>query len=440
MTQQRKKLGLLTLTSLVAGNMIGSGVFILPADLARIGSVSLLSWGFTALGAFLLALVFSKMGSLIPKTGGPYAYVEAGFGEYLGFQTAFTYWVAVWIGNCGVTVALMGYLMVFIPQLSNQYIETCVAISTIWLLTMINLKGVATVGKVQFITTILKLLPLLAVAIFGWFYFHPEYITNNFNVTGGSNLKAFSHASTLTLWAFIGVESATVPAGSVENPSRNIPLATLFGTLIAMILYVASSTAIMGMVPAEVLANSASPFASAAKVIFGQWGSWIIAAGAIISSFGGLNGWILIQGQIAMAASDDKLFPKIFSKRNKAGVPYWSLIITSVLMSILLLSTSNPNLVNQFQLIILIAASATLVIYFYSAISQIIILCKMNYQLKPKDIGHIVIALLGASYAFWAFLGGGKDIVFYVMILLFCSLPLYAITAWQRKNYKLQQP
>lgn len=434
MTQQRKKLGLMTLTSLVAGNMIGSGVFILPADLARVGSISLLSWGFTALGAFLLALVFSKMGSLIPKTGGPYAYVEAGFGEYLGFQTAFTYWMAVWIGNCGVAVALMGYLMVFFPQLGNQYIETFVAISIIWLLTYVNLRGVATAGKVQFVTTVLKLLPLLAIAIFGWFHFHPEYLTNHFNITGASNLKAFSHSATLTLWAFIGVESATVPAGSVENPTRNIPLATLFGTLVAMVLYVSSSTAIMGMVPAEILANSASPFAAASKVIFGQWGSWIIALGAIVSSFGGLNGWILIQGQIAMAASDDKLFPKVFSKRNKAGVPYWSLIITSVLMSLLLISTSNPNLVNQFQLIILIAASATLVIYLYSAISQVIILCKINNKLKLSDIGHIIIALLGACYAFWAFLGGGKDIVFYVMILLFCSLPLYAITVWQRKS------
>lgn len=435
MTNKQKKLGLLTLTSLVAGNMIGSGVFILPADLARVGSISLLSWVFTALGAFLLALVFSKMSNVIPKTGGPYAYVESSFGEFLGFQTAYTYWVAVWVGNCGVATALMGYLTVFFPQLTDPHLETAVIIGVVWLLTAVNVKGVGTAGVVQLITTILKLLPLLAVAIFGWIYFHPEYLTNSFNVTGHSNFSAFSHAATLTLWAFVGVESATVPAGSVDRPARNIPLATLFGTLIAAVLYMASSTAIMGMVPASVLVNSASPFAAAAKVLFGSWGGWIIAAGAVISCFGGLNGWILVQGQIAMAAADDNLFPRLFSMRNKAGVPVWSLIITSTLMSLMLLFSSDPNLVDQFQFIILIAASVTLIAYFYTSIAQMLWLVRRGLKDKINKV-HLSIALLAGIYAFWAFFGSGKDIIFYVMMLLFSSFPLYAVVVWRKRKKK----
>lgn len=430
---KQQKLGLIPLTALVTGNMIGSGVFILPADLARVGSISLLSWGFTALGAFLLALVFSKMSSVIPKTGGPYPYAESSFGEFMGFQTAYTYWIAVWVGNAGVALALMGYLRVFFPSLADPSINISVVIGIIWLLTLINITGVRSVGTVQVITTIFKLLPLFAIAILGWNYFHPDYLTDFFNITAHSNFSAFSHAATLTMWAFVGVESATIPAAATENPQRNIPLATLLGTLIAAALYVASSTVVMGMVPATDLANSPSPFAAAAKIIFGAWGEWLIAAGAVISCFGGLNGWILVQSQIAMAAADDNLFPRLFAKRNKAGMPIWSLIITSILMSVLLFLTNSPNLVDQLQLLLLIAVTGTLVAYFYTAIAEIVWLGRHDRHSKSTK-WHVIIALCAAIYSAWALFGSGKETVFYVTMLLFSSVPLYALVAWAKKR------
>jgi len=432
-TTAPQKLGLLSLTALVAGNMIGSGVFILPADLARVGSISLLSWIFTAGGAFLLALVFSKMSSFIPKAGGPYAYAESSFGEFIGFQTAYTYWVAVWVGNAGITVALIGYLRVFFPQLVDVSLGITVAIAIVLLLTLVNLTGVRSAGAVQVITTVFKLLPLLAVATLGWGYFHPEYITQNFNVANQSNFSAFSHAATLTLWAFIGVESATVPAGAVHNPTRNIPLATLLGTMIAATLYIACSTAVMGMIPTSELVNSTSPFAATAKIIFGPWGEWLVAAGAVISCFGCLNGWILIQGQVAMAAADERLFPTLFAKRNKANVPVWSLIITSTLLCMMLLLTSAPNLVDQFQLIILVAATTTLIAYFYTAMAEAVWLIRHGLQDKSSKI-HLVIALLAGVYALWALLGSGKDIIFNVMMLFLSSFPLYALMMWLRQR------
>ena len=332
----------------------------------------------------------------------------------------------------------MGYLIVFFPQLTNPHLETITIIAILWLFTTINIRGIGFVAVVQSVTTILKLMPLIAVATLGWIYFHPEYLTHSFNITGKSHFSAFSYASTLTLWAFIGVESATVPAGSVESPQRNIPLATLFGTLIAVILYVASSTVVMGMVPTSVLVNSVSPFAAAAKMIFGEWGSWIIAAGAVISCAGGLNGWILVQGQIAMAAADDHLFPRVFSIRNKAGVPVWSLVITSILMSFLLFFTSNPNLVSQFQLIILIASSATLIAYFYTSAAQIILLVNQGTKKNISKI-HLVIASLAGVYSFWALFGSGQNIIFYVMMLLLSSFPLYAIAVWRKRNIAQNQ-
>ncbi|MCK4608340.1 MAG: amino acid permease [Gammaproteobacteria bacterium] len=421
------------LTALVAGNMIGSGVFLLPASLASIGSISLFSWVLTAIGAFALAIVFARMSLVIPKSGGPYAYAQAGFGDFIGFQTAYNYWIAIWVGNAAIAIAMVGYLAVFFPTFHNPVIGCWVAIIAIWLLTIVNIIGVRSAGLMALVTTILKLVPILLIGIFGWWYFHPEYLTNSFNISHHSNFSAVSYAATLTLWAFIGVESATVPAGNVDNPRRNIPLATLLGTLIAAVAYIASSTAIMGMIPADVLAQSTSPFAAAAAIIFGHWGSWLIAAGAAISCFGCLNGWVLLQGQVPMAAADDKLFPQIFAKRNRAGVPAWGLIITAILITALLFFTISPNLIKQFEIIILIAALTSLIPYLYTAIASIITM-RQNPKITKSDIFQIIVALIAGLYAFWAMFGSGKEIIFYGSMLVFLSVPLYGWVIWQKEG------
>lgn len=429
--KKKDKLGLVALTALVAGNMIGSGVFMLPSELARVGSITLFSWAFTAAGAFFLALVFSKMSHVIPKTGGPYAYAHEGFGDFIGFQTAYSYWIAVLIGNAGVAIALIGYLHVFFPILANPAIATTTAIVAIWLFTLVNITGMRTVGLIQLITTILKFVPLLVVGLIGWWYFHPEYLTASFNVTDKSHLSAFTYGATLTLWAFIGVESASVPADSVENPKRNIPLATLFGTIIAAATYMISAAAIMGILPASELANSPSPFAAAAKVIFGSFGEWIVAGGATISCLGALNGWILIQGQITMAIAEDNLFPKIFAKRNRFNVPALGIIIGSILITGLLLLASAPNLVDEFQFIILNAAVFSLLAYLYTSIAEIILLRKK--EVDVKNTANLIIASLAALYSFWAIIGSGKDTIFLFTIMLLTSIIFYAIMKWEVK-------
>jgi basic amino acid/polyamine antiporter, APA family len=424
--EEEKKLGIVSLTALVTGNMIGSGIFLLPSAMARLGSMSLLSWVFTSVGSLFLAFVFSRMSTMIPKTGGPYAYAHAGLGNVLGFQTAYCYWLNAWIGNAAITVAGMGYLSVFFPILSNPMIACLAGICFVWLFTMINLNGVHTAGIVQVITTILKLLPIVFIALLGWFFFHAEYITKSWNVATPaiSNFDLITQGATLTLWAFIGLESATVPAASVKNPTRTIPIATVLGMSIAAVAYIASSVAIMGMVPNEMLQNSVFPFADAAEVIFGTWGKWLIAAGAAISCLGCLNGWILVQGQIPMAAADDNLFLKIFGRRNKKGVPSYALIITSALISVLLILTISPDLVKQFKLIILIATLATLIPYLYTPVSEVILLMKGDYPFSRKAIFVAIIAII---YAFWAIWGAGTDVLSYGALLLLSSIPLYLL-------------
>lgn len=433
MSNENRKLGLFMLIALVTGNMVGSGLFMLPVEIARIGSIGILSWIFTSFGAFALALVFAKMSLLIPKTGGQYAYAKVGFGEFIGFQTAYNYWIALWVGNASIGVAMVGYLSVFFPIVTeNNMVGTFVEIAMLWILTIVNIRGVHYAGIMQTVTTVLKFLPILLVAAFGWYYFHPEYILNNFNISGKPTFEAFSYAATITLWSFVGVESAAIPAGSVKNPARNIPLATLLGTAIAAVIYISSAIAITGMIPMQTLANSTSPFAMAASIIVGPWGALLIAGGAVISCFGALNGWILLQGQVPMAAAQDKLFPKIFAKCNKHDVPAAGLIISSALTTVLLILISSFKLIEQFQLLILIASVTSLSSYFYTAVSEMIILPKQSNIVPWKKCFHLIIAFLAAIYSFWTMFGAGRDIIFYVAMLIFTSFPMYGLLKYKK--------
>lgn len=421
------------LIALVTGNMVGSGAFLTPSAMAGIGSISLLSLVVTTIGVLCLALVFAKMSLLVNKTGGPYAYAFAGFGEYMGFQTAYYYWIAVWVGNAAIVVAAVGYLNVFFPILNNPTTKNLTILGIIWSLTAVNIIGIRFAGAFQIITTILKFTPLVIVGCIGWRYFHPEYLTQNFNVTSGTNLSAFSAAIPLTLWYFIGLESATIPANAVDNPQRNIPLATILGTIIAAAIYILSNAAIFGMLPNSVLATSASPFANATEIIFGTWGKVFVAFGAVVACLGAFNGWILVAAQIPMAAAEDRLFPKLFAKCNQAGTPVAGLLITASLISILLLASNYLNLIQQFTLLIDIAVAGELVAYFYTTIAEIIIIKKKVFC--KKDIFHITIAILAAIYSFYAIFSSSKEIIFYLTVFLLLTIPFYAIFKWKTKDF-----
>lgn len=428
---QRKKLGLWMLTALVTGNMIGSGIFLLPASLAGFGSISLLAWGFTSVGALLLALVFAKLGTIMPRIGGPYAYCREGFGDFVGFQMAYNYWIALWVGNAAIAVAFTGYLGVFWHQLNgNAELSFLVTVGVVWLMTIINIVGVRRAGMVQLVTTILKLLPLILIATFGLLFIQPHNLAQ-FNISGKSNFSALSGAATLTLWAFIGLESATVPADNVENPSRNIARATIFGVLITALVYLLSNAAVMGIIPPSQLAHSTAPFADAARVMFGNAGSLFVAAGAVISCFGALNGWTLLQGQIPLAAAKDNLFPQAFSKLSRHGTPVFGLVVSSVLITLLLILTLNASLVKQFTFIILLATLASLIPYFFTTMAELIIFVRDRDKFNGKRfIGSAIIAILAGIYSFWTIAGAGEDTVYYGVLLFFSSVPIYAWMKW----------
>jgi len=412
------------LITLVTGNMIGSGIFLLPSSLASIGSISLYSWILTSIGSILLALVFANLGNLVPKTGGLYIYTHKAFGPFIGFQTAYNYWIALWVGNAAIAIAMIGYLRVFFPILNSQLNTALSAIFIVWLLTFVNIIGVRKAGTLQVISTICKLIPILFICVLGWQYFHPVFLQKSFNITGNSNFYAVSNGAVFTLWAFIGLESATIPANSAINPKRNIPIATILGTLLTAIIYIISSTVIMGMISSGELSKSTSPFADAANIIFGPIGRDIIAIGAAISCFGALNGWTLLQGQIAMAAAENRQFPKIMAKKNKKGTPAIALCITSLFITILLLMSMSSSLIKQFNLIILMATLASLIPYFFTSMGEIILLYK-NGKWNSGATKHVIIAILASIYSFWTILASGQEIIFYGMILMLTSIPLY---------------
>ncbi len=432
-SDSKNKLGLWTSTSLVAGNMIGAGVFLLPAALAAYGSISILGWLVAAAGAFLLAKVFSNLSKLMPQAdGGPYAYARKGFGDYAGFLVAWGYWISIWCTNAAIAVSLVSALSTFFPILAtNAVAAVLTGLGAIWFLTWINTLGIVTSGKLQLITTILKIIPLLLVSVGGLFFLHAENFIP-FNAGPTSTIAALGATATLTFFAFLGIECATIPSGSVANPEKTIPRATMLGTIIVTIIYIASSISIMGMIPAKVLQHSVTPFADAAVIMWGKNASYWVSAGVVIAAFGALNGWILIQGQIPAAIAKDKLFPAVFAKVNSKGIPAMGIVISSVLVSVLMMMNYSKGLVQQFKFLILMSTFTVLFPYLLSAAGYIII--RTNKNVKGKWIQATLLGLFAFLFSLWAIAGAGQEIVYWGFIFLIAGTPFYVWIIRDNKN------
>ena len=426
------------LTALVVGNMMGSGVFLLPASLAKYGSITIFSWIATGIGAMLLALVFAKLSTLFPKTGGPYVYCRESFGDFVGFQVAYNYWIYMWVGNAAIAVAFTGYLSTFIPSLEgNPLLAFFVTAGVVWLITIINVIGVHFAGIIQLILTILKFVPLLLIAFFGLFFIKGVNLAE-FNLSGKSDFSALSGGAMLTLWAFLGLESASIPADEVKDPKKNIPRATIIGTGITAIVYILSTIAIMGVIPANVLAHSTAPFADFAGHLLGTPGRLIMGAAAVIACAGALNGWVLLQGQIPLAAAKDNLFPKFFAKVTKNRAPINGILLSSALVTLLLLLNYQKGLVDEFTFIISLATLAALIAYLYTTMAEVIIFARMKEKIPKKTlIKSLCISGLAFIYSFWAVVSAGQEIVFYGALLLLSSIPIYGFMKWRGEKNKL---
>jgi arginine:agmatine antiporter len=417
-------MGLTQATMLVAGYMIGTGVFLLPVNLAHVGGIAIFGWLIATLGVAALGLTFAKLGELNPQAGGPYAYARDFLGPYAGFQTNYVYWFGNWIGNIAIAVAAIGYLAELVPGITHPPGSVLATAALIWLLTFANILGPRVVGALETWTMALALIPILAIALLGWIWFNPDTFMAGWNVTGESNLHATSRAASMALWAYMGIESAAVSAGVIENPSRNVPLATLIGLGLAAVVYVLSSSVIMGIVPNEELRTAHAPFAEAARLVIGSAGAIVIAVCAVLKSVGSLGGWMLLVGQSAQAAADDGMFPRVFARLNKNGVPGLGLVIVGVLMTIVLFATVSPTVADQFSRIVDLAVILIIVPYVYSAVAIVKVIYDKQLPRKTFQL-YKWIALIAVVYCLWAVVGGDPDTVVHAMVALLISVPLY---------------
>lgn len=429
-----KKIGLLVSTSFVIGNMIGAGIFFLPTLLAKYGSISLLGWIFTAIGAMILAKIFGNFSKIIVnKSGGPYTYSKEGFGDFIGFLVAWGYWISIWVSNAALALTIVGALSFFFPVLeSNPIYNVLTGLSFIWLFTWINALGIKESGKVQVITTILKLVPLVFVVIVGIFYFDINNFPE-FNLTSNSDFATFPIVAALTLYAFLGIESASIPAADVKNPEKTIPRATMIGTIIVALVYILSTVVLFGIIPINVLAESPSPFAEAAKLIGGEFGGYLVAGGIAIAAIGCLNGWLLFTGQIPMAASQDGLFPKIFKKKNKNGAPVLGLVIGSLLTTAVMLMNFSDSLVDQFDFIVEIVVFMNLIPYLFVSAAYIMVLINRKIYIN-NWIKTFVLGALGILFSMWAIYGSGSETVYFGFLLLIMGIPFYVVMLWNKRE------
>ncbi len=428
------KMGVVALTLVTASNMMGSGVFMLPTNLAGVGYISLWGWLLTIVGVIALALVFAKTSLLTPRNGGIVAYASDAFGPFIGFQTTLCYWISAWVGNVALLVAGVGYLSYFFPELRNPTYGCIAAIVILWAFVVLASFGARVAGRAQSFTASCMLVVVLGVGVIGWFWFDPHMFSQVYNGTGKSNSSAIISAASIALWGFLGVESAVVSSGQVDNPEKTVPKATVYGLLIASVCYVGSCSVIMGLVPHEELIKSAAPFADAARYMFGDMAGNIASAMSIIACFGSISGWLILQSEGPRAGARQGLFPKFFSDTNKQDVPMKSLIFTGVLMSLVLMLTASPDLARQFQVVILMSVFASLLPYMYALISLPIIMISKKINRGRTFMFYSVLTVIGIVYSIFALLGAGSDSMFWGVVMMMVTIPLYSFVAAGRNK------
>lgn len=403
-------------TFLVAGNMIGSGVYLLPATLGSVGSVSVIGWVVSGLGAFLLAGVFVMLIALRPESVGMVRQVRDGLGRFFGFHASLLYWAGGWIGNGAIAVAGTGYLSIFFPVLKGTAPAMACTLAIIWLMTLVNFLGARRVTDFEGGTLLIGLLPVLGVAVLGWFAFDPVIYQESWNVSGRPDAQAVPATFALIFWAFVGLESASVAAAVVRNPARDVPVATLAGVALAAFVYLAASVAISGLLPAATLAGSSAPFADAAARWIGAAAAALVAGCAVLKAVGTLSGWILVTAEVARSGAESGVFPRVF-REPLNGAPRRNLLIIGALMSlIVVLSSLTPTLATQFTLLINLATLLYLVIYAYC--------CAALFR-STGNWGIRLVALLAGGFCLWAIAASGGQQLAGLAVLCALGVPLY---------------
>lgn len=416
---QSKPLGFWTCWSLTVGTMIGSGIFTVPAVLAKYGAISFGGWILSGVGTIALALVIGRLASRRALSGGPYVYVRDAFGDFAGFVVAWAYWASYWIAIPAIAVAFVGYLTVFVPMLSENPLGQAIAtLALVWALTLINVRGLREGSFTQIAMTLLKLIPLLVIISLGAAIGETANFPA-FNPANAPIATTLAATTLVTMWAFSGFEAGCTPASNVRDAKRTIPRALITGVIAVTFIYLAATAAIMALVPAETLAISAAPFAEAARGL-GAWGPVLIAIGALIATAGALNGVIFVTGQVSMAVARDGLAPPALAHLNAGGSPDKALFLGATLGSILVALNYTRGLVDAFTFLLMMSTLCTLPALLLSAIAEL----RHSWR---SALGWAAVAALGALYIVFSAWGSGVEAILWTLALLAIGVPFYAL-------------
>jgi basic amino acid/polyamine antiporter, APA family len=429
------RFGLPTATAMVIGSVIGTGVFALPSALAPYGPVSLVAFVLVTIGAIALALVFGWLNKRVPGSGGPYLYARDAFGDFGGFVTSWSYWLTAWIGNAAVVVAWVGYVEVFINKGGNKLGSAAIAMVGLWIPALINISGVRRLAAFQNLTVILKFIPLVFMATIGLFFVKAHNF-GAFNSSGTSVSAAISAAAAIALFSYLGIETASVVAGRVRDPQRNVSRATILGTLGCALVYILGTVTVFGTVGHATLMNSSAPFSDSINAMFGGvWAGKTMAVVAIISGIGCLNGWTLICAEMPMAAARDQLFPTQFAKVSRREIPVFGILVSTVAASLLTVF-SYWRFERVFTTVVLLSVLTSVIPYLYSAAAHLYwLMVKGRAVNLPHLVRDSFVSLLALAFAFWALAGTGYQAVYYGTFAFLLGVPVYVWMKAQRGEF-----
>jgi putrescine:ornithine antiporter len=418
MAAPQKKMNLVQLTFIVAVNMMGSGIIMLPTNMAQVGAISLLSWLVTAVGSMAIAYGFAQAGLFNQRSGGMAAYAEDAYGKDGYFQVFFLYFLSLAIGNVAIAISAVGYLAGFFPALSATPAATCMGvIALLWLTTVANFGGPSVTGKIGSVTVWGVILPVGLLCVIGWIWFSSETFAAAWNPQGLSIGAGMGSSISLTLWAFLGMESAAQNSAAVENPKRDVPLACMFGTLGAAVVYVLSTTVIQGIVPNAELADSTGPFGLAYARMFNPTIGSIVMGLAVLACLGSLLGWQFTLAQTGKSAAEERMFPKFFSKTNSMGAPITGMIVLGIVQTFLALSTISPSLSEQFSALVNLAVVTNVIPYVVS-LSALMIMMKRASVAANVYTRNCVIGVVAMVYSVFALYASGPEAVMGGMLVL----------------------
>lgn len=424
MSENKNKMGVLQLTILTGVNMFGSGIIMLPTKLAQVGTISILSWLVTALGSMALAYSFAQCGMYSRHEGGMGGYAEYSFGKSGSFMTNYTYGISLVIANVAIGTSAVGYASVFLGATLSPLQTGLWTIFVIWLTTILNFGGPKITGKIGTVTIWGVIIPILAISVLGWFWFKPAMYASAWNPHHFSLGNAVNQSISLTLWAFLGFESASANMDAVENPRKNVPIACLGGTIFAAIIYIISTNVIAGIVPNAALAKSNAPFGLVFATMFNPTIGKIVMGLMVLACVGSLLGWQFTVAQVFKSSADEGYFPKIFSKITANGTPLAGMIVLLIVQTLLALMTISPSLVAQFNTLVNLAVVTNVIPYVLS-MGALDVLQRADNVPDSKRKANNFIGIIASLYSLYALFASGSDAMLYGGIVTFAGWTLY---------------